>query len=450
MGTLRYTAALLLSPDGATLYSGHTDGLLGVWDARTGAHRATWRAPDSRSTLAHLALSPSGDRLVAAVDRALVVFDVASGEVVASHPVLPGAALSMAAVPPGDAVVVGCDGGGAAVVSLDGAVRATVRHGEAVLSVAASADGREFVTSGRVERGEALRWGVDGRAHGRVGASSDDRVTALAYDPGGDVYVLRNAAGGASLSREAPGRAPRWERRYHDNATALRVLDGGRRLLTAHQDRALCVWDADTGTVLSRFDCAEVGDARNPATALAERPGGPLYAALAYLRVARLSRDASVLTPDDPPPLPPHEGGVRAMAFVGEKALVTLGARGDLARWDLTWSDAPTRATPGAEGVELAGERAAVLLRTAGGVLRLHGRTLKQAASLPPSAWAPPAAPDLRAAPDGLRLHDASGAHVATLSGPVGAATAWARSPSGKLVAASDGAKLLVWKAPKA
>ena len=28
------------------------------------------------------------------------------------------------------------------------------------------------------------------------------------------------------------------------------------------------------------------------------------------------------------------------MAFVGEKALVTLGARGTLARWDLTWSDA--------------------------------------------------------------------------------------------------------------
>jgi len=422
-----------------------------VWDARTGERRATWRAPDTRSPLAHLALSPAGDRLVTAVDRALVVFDTAQGKVVASHPVLPGAALSLALVPGADAVVVGADGGTAAVVAFDGAVRATVSHGEAVLAVAASPDGREFVTSGRVERAEVLRWGLDGASLGRVGAWSDSHVTALAYAPDGDLLVLRNVLGRASLTRHAPGEStPRWERRYPDNGIALCVVDGGRRLVTAHQDRALCVWDADSGTDLSRFDCARVGDGRNPASALVEHPSGVLYVGLAYLRIARLSRDAATLAPDDPPPRPPHDGGVRAMAFVGEKALVTLGAGGDLARWDLTWSDAPARAeAPGAEGTALAGERASVLLRTADGVLRLHGRTLKRTAALAPGAWAPPATLDLRAEPDGLRLHNASGAHVATLAGLDGAATAFACSPSQKLVAASDGATLQVWKMPR-
>ncbi len=67
----------------------------------------------------------------------------------------------------------------------------------------------------------------------------------------------------------------------------------------------------------------------------------------------------------------------------------------------------------------------------------------------PPAAWVAPETLDLRAASDGLRAHDATGAHVATLTGLADAATCWANSPSRKLVAASDGAALVVWKAPK-
>ena len=154
------------------------------------------------------------------------------------------------------------------------------------------------------------------------------------------------------------------------------------------------------------------------------------------------------------------------MAFAGERSLVSLGAKGDLARWDLALIEAPVRAS--LEGVlALRGEKTSVLLRTRGGVARVHGRTLKAQRTTEADAFEEPetvpsrshdgaptlALPDgaraLVATPDAVLVVDrATGETLATLDGLGSLATALAASPSGRVAAASDGASIVTWKVP--
>ena len=152
------------------------------------------------------------------------------------------------------------------------------------LSVAASADGREFITGARRD-GRCCAGASTACARPRRRVERRPRHGSRTTP--GRQHVLRNAGG---LSREALGR-----RRAGSAATTTTpppsgVLDGGRYgLATAHCRTARLRDAADTGTVFCASTARRNGDARNPATALAECPGGPLTPAPWFARRAVLA-----------------------------------------------------------------------------------------------------------------------------------------------------------------
>jgi len=410
-----------------------------VWNAHTGAHRETWTQPHTKASVTALVLGDDDAVLVAAVGDAVTVRSLPMGKLQATHTGFRGNAQALCLLPRRDGVVLGSDDGTGYVLGLDGVVRGAVDHGDAVFSVACS--GEIFATASRHGRSAIRLWRIDGTPAGELGTGRPHPPTKVALSPAGDVlYAAYNAAhvGVPTLVAWDVARAtPRWERGSGDNVTDLALLDGGRRLVAAHQDIALRVWDADTGTIVHRFDCRPLTeDASAAPVCVAPMPDGGLFVALAYTRIVRFSRQGSVLSCDDPPRLAPHEGGVRALAFEREKTVVSLGHDGEIARWDLTLTNPPRR-TQGtdADVAAIVGEPETTPARSPDG-----GVTL----ALPDGARA------LVATPGTVLVVDrATGQSLASLTGLAGMAEALAVSPSGRLAAASDGASLVVWKLPR-
>lgn len=426
----------VVSRDGATLHTGHFDGTLRAWDARTGAHTATWTTPRETRAVASLALASGGAQLVAAVGRGVVVRDLPRGTLRATLTSFAGDALSLGVLPDGDGLVVGASDGAATVLSLDGAVRATAQHGDAVTTLAVSPAGGELATAGGAVRA-IRRWGLDGSARGELGASRPHAPTRLAYAPDGRTlyagYIAFPGAGASVVAWDLARAAPRWERAIDDNPCDLHVVDDGRRLITAHSLGALCVWDADSGTVVHRVACRSIdGDPRCAPSCVAPGPDGALFVALIYRRIARMRRDGAVLSLDDPPPWRMHEGPVRALAFDGERAVVSLGAAGDLARWDLRGVDPPARVAA-AKHRPAAPEAAPECARDGGVTLALSDGLRALAATT--------AAVHV--------VERATGVTLASLTGLPRAASCLAVSPGARTVAASDGDAIVVWKLPK-
>lgn len=465
-----YSPCAVVSADGARLYSGHIDGALRVWDARTGAHLQSWSDTHSTFTLSALALTDDEAHIVCAAGPRVAVRDLPSGRLRANLGSFRGEALALALLPGGD-MVVGSSVGCAAVLSFDGAVRCEVTQGDYVRSVAVSPRGDEFATCGQHEAPAIMRWRVrDGAKLGELGASRGQGPTKIAYSSDGEAlfagYPNMAFDGPTLVSWDLARAAPRWERPMLHNLDDLTVVDDGRRIITAQQDGALRVWDSATGTMLQLFDTRPIGGGPGAAPRCLAPHGDKLFVALAYTRFARLSRDGAVLTADDPPRLYAHDGEALALAFAGDRALVSLGAKGDLTAWDLSLANPPAHASiDGASA--LRGEKTSVLLRTRDGVARVHGRTLKpQRTTASDTFEDPEAAPSLShsgaptlALPDGARalvatpdavlvVDRSTGETTASLDGLGALATALAVSPSGRVAAATDGRSIVTWKVP--
>ncbi len=227
--------------------------------------------------------------------------------------------------------------------------------------------------------------------------------------------------------------APRWERPLDDNVCDLHVVDDGRRLITAHKFGALRVWDADSGTAVHRASCAEIdGDPRFTPSCVVPGADGALFVALIYRRIARMRREGSLLSLDDPPPHRMHADGVRALAFESERAVLSIGSEGELVRWDLRGFDPPARVAAPKRGL-VPSEPAPECVREGGVTLSLSdGRRALAAAS------------------NSVQLVERStGQVLATLEGLARQATSLAVSPAMRTAAASDGEAIVVWKLPR-
>ncbi|WP_263980773.1 trypsin-like peptidase domain-containing protein [Streptomyces naphthomycinicus] len=72
--------AVALSPDGGTLATGGRNGAVRLWDARTGAARATLTGPGKQPSVWSVAFSPDGTMLAAGTDKGARLWEVKSGK----------------------------------------------------------------------------------------------------------------------------------------------------------------------------------------------------------------------------------------------------------------------------------------------------------------------------------------------------------------------------------
>ncbi len=467
MQTSELATCALVSRDGSTLYSGHFDGTVRAWDARSGVHTRTWSHSPSKGQVHAMAMSPDGSLLASTTGRGVTLRALPRGETRATLTSYSGSALALKMLPLGGGVVVGADDGTTAVLSLDGVVRSSVVQAAAVAAVAT---GDDLFATACIDTVTSIKlWGYDARPRGELGRERRHPPTTLAIT-GATLYAgyaARSDAEPSLAAWDVARGALLWERHGFGTISEIASLDDGRRALTAHQDGPLRVWDAESGTMLHRFDCTSL-DVRpwGIPSCVAPSPDGALFVSIAYRRFARFSREGAVLTLDDPPAARAHRGTVRALAFVRETALASLGHDGEVARWDLAMRDPTARALFGrgsASGIRSAGKD--LLVRTAEGVVQADGATLlvqrtvsddrfealEEVASLARDGGVTLAFPDgkraLVATREGACVVDrATGETLATLEGLGGSARALAVSAKGAQVAASDGETIAVWK----
>ncbi len=458
----------LVSLDGSTLYSGHADGTIRVWDARSGAHTHTWCEPQSKGPVNAMALSADGALLASTTGRGVTLRSLPDGRVQATLTSFGGSALALKTVPGG--VVVGADDGTATALALDGSVRGTASVGAPVMALAA---GPELFATACLDAVTSIKlWSLDATPRGELGRDRRHPPTALAISAGTLYagYIARSDAEPSLAAWDVARGELLWERHGFGNIAEIATLDDGRRVVTAHQDGPLRVWDAESGTMLHRFDCAAL-DVRpwGAPSCVAPSPDGSLFVGVAHRRFARLSREGAVLTLNDPPPEAAHPSGVRALAFPAERAIASLGRDGEIARWDLAMTAPTVRARPDkvpTNGIRSAGKD---LLVRRGEVVGLvdsatlkpsrkstaHGfEALEEVASLARDGGVTLALPDgkraLLATREGACVVEReTGETLATLEGLRGPAKALAVSAKGNQVAATDGEIIAVWKLPR-
>ena len=252
--------ACAFSPDGKTIVSGSYDETLKLWDARTGACRATLRG-HAVGVLA-CAFSPDGETIVSGSNAhpygplkglggTLKLWDARSGTCRATLEGHTFGVTACAFSPDGKTIV---SGSGDKTLKLwdarSGFCRATLEgHTDAVTACAFSPDG-ETIVSGGSRRDETLKlW--DARS-GVCRATLEGHVWAVfacAFSPDGETIVSGSSDKTLKLwdARAAVCRATL--EGHTDAVSACAFSPDGEMIVSASHDKTLKLWDARTGAV---------------------------------------------------------------------------------------------------------------------------------------------------------------------------------------------------------
>ena len=269
---------IAFSPDGARLGVAFKRPVVGVWDLKAG--RMSWARGFSRSraeAASGVAFTRDGKLLATKGLGSWHLWDAETGALVrVTHTgtFREGLALS----PDGQRLAAGYRSGEAAGhairvwETLTGREIATFQHGsEVVLHVAFSPDGKLLAAGGaagslrlcRVEDGSVQLV----RGHGRA-------LTALAFDPAGGTLASASRDGTVKLWNVARGTRSRTLEGHDGVVHALAFTPNGRLLITGGPGNVAKVWDMRTGQPIRTLS-----GLYPPVTALASGAGGRLVAA---------------------------------------------------------------------------------------------------------------------------------------------------------------------------
>ncbi len=211
-GSPVYCAAF--SPNGKKIISSGADGVLRLWEARTGRELRHFDALSGRVWA--VAFMPDGRRAVSGgFDGSVRIWDLASGR----------------------------------------EVRHFAGHGEYVRSVAVSTDGR-FVLSGGDDRLLRL-WNVETGAEVRNFPGHDNLVWSVALSRDGSRALSASLDRTVRLWNTGTGKELKVLEGHTNTVLSVAFLPDGRRAVSGSTDQTLIVWDLETGKDLLHLESAK-------------------------------------------------------------------------------------------------------------------------------------------------------------------------------------------------
>jgi WD40 repeat protein len=239
--------AVACDPKAGLIASGGQDGMVFVWDPRSGARRHTLRGHGG--PVHALAFSPDGTLLASAgQDGTVRVWDIVKGEQRLVYKGHDGAVHAVAFSPDGLRVASGGEDGVRVWDVKTGTERRQYSgHGQRVLAVAFSPDGTLVASAARAvdNRSELHLWeGATGKERLRLPVRTAENVR-LAFRPDG--LLVAAAGDGEVLAWDAKTGAERLKVEGH---SALAFSPEGERLAAASYHDAVKIWDARRGVEL--------------------------------------------------------------------------------------------------------------------------------------------------------------------------------------------------------
>ncbi|MFE2132027.1 NB-ARC domain-containing protein [Streptomyces sp. NPDC059466] len=255
-------SAVAISPDGTWLATGGDDRAVRIWDVATG--RITATLTDHASRVTAVAISPDGTWIATGDNSGAVrIWDVATGQITATLAGRDGPLSAVAISPDGTWLATRADGTVRIWDAATGQSTATLTgHAGRVYAVAISPDGTWLATSSR-DRTVRIWDAATGRTTATL-TSQTGRVIALAISPDGTWLATGDNIGAVRLWDAATGRTTTTLTGHTDPVYAVAISPDGTWLASV-ADGTVRIWDTTTrGTVgaltghTSRVDAAAI------------------------------------------------------------------------------------------------------------------------------------------------------------------------------------------------
>jgi WD40 repeat protein len=322
--------AVAVSPDGTWLASGDgADGAVRIWDAVTGAHRATLTG--HTGALRAVAVSPDGTWLASGGDDWVVrIWDAVTGAHRVTLTGHTGALRAVAVSPDGTWLASGGEDRTVRIWdAVTGAHRVTLTgHTGAVGAVAVSPDGT-WLASGGEDRAVRIWDAVTGEQRATV-IGHTGKVFAVAVSPdgtwlasGGQDRTVRiwDAVTGAQRATLTGHKGP---------VGAVAVSSDGTWMASGGQDRTVRIWDAVTGA--QRATLTGHTGAVSAVSAVAVSPDGTWLASGGEDRAVQIWH---AVTEEQRATLTGHTGAVWAVAVSPDGTWMASGGQDRTVRiWD--------------------------------------------------------------------------------------------------------------------
>ena len=276
---------LSFSPDGKTLAL--VDGIynLQLWDVASGQQRASLPYTNWAK---NIAFSPDGSRLAGGGRPTIKVWDVHTGQEIAS---MQGDGIATAYSPDGRWIASG--GWDSKVIIWDAqtfTAQHTLTHSGDVWDVAFSPDGKllasaggDFMGSNRPQKNEVILWNVETGAQQAVLQGHQVGITGVVFSPDGRRLISfsgkSDRMGGESviwLWDVATGQAVAKLSGHTDVVIDVAFSPDGRLIASANRDGTIRIWDGLTGAEKLSIAAAGNGDSMNQLSSIAFNLDGTL------------------------------------------------------------------------------------------------------------------------------------------------------------------------------
>jgi WD40 repeat protein/serine/threonine protein kinase len=237
------------SPNGDLVASASHDGMIKLWDTKTGRHKNTLAG--HLHVVSSIAFSPNGKKIVSGSwDTKVKIWDT-------DAPAGQGALTIQAHTTPVSAVAFSPDG---KLVATSGTLLADLKlwnaetgamvkdlkgHNFQISSIAFAPDGNRMTSAGW--DGSLFVWDVHTGAQLMTLAGHEGRVSGVAYSPDGSVIVSSGNAGLVISWDPDTGKAIRTIKTGETFLNDVLFMSDGKRVMTCGQAGALRVWELATG-----------------------------------------------------------------------------------------------------------------------------------------------------------------------------------------------------------